>query len=128
MSSLKEKLEAIKAMNDSIRADMVAAIKDALKDAIPDVTAISESPRCFTVKMSTIRSDPFLRLCPSQYDIVEQRDAIINAINGLGPEKALNLISDLCLNGKSNSAYVKDVVFHPSVIEKLRSAFEEVCL
>lgn len=122
MSSLKEKLDAIKAMNDSIRADMIAAIKEALKDAIPDVTTISESPRCFTVKASTIFNDPFLRLCPSQYDIVEQRNAIIDVINNLDPEKALDMITELCETGKSRSRYLENVVFHPSVIERLQIA------
>lgn len=126
MSSLKEKLDAIKAMNDSIRADMIAAIREALKDAIPDVTTISESPRCFTVKASTIFNDPFLRLCPSQYDIVEQRDAIVNVINGLDPEKALDTITELCESGKSKSKYLEDIVFHPSVLEKLRSVIAQL--
>ena len=126
MNSIKEKLAAIKAMNDSIRADMISAIKDALKDAIPDVTVLSDSPRCFTVKASTIFSDPFLRLCPSQYDIVEQRNAIINVINNLDPEKALDMISELCETGKSRSRYLEDVVFHPSVIEKLQIAINNL--
>lgn len=126
--NVKARIESIRQLNDELKSEMIANVKEALKEAIPDVTIVSDAPRIFTVKMSTIAADPFLRLCPSQYDIVEQRDAVINAINGLGPEKALDLISDLCLNGKSNSAYVKDVVFHPSVIEKLRSAFEEVYL
>lgn len=124
--NIRNKLDQIRQMNESIRAEMISVISTELKDSITDVTEISENPRIFTVKMSTIKSDPFLRLSPSQYDVVEQRDAIIRCINTLGPDKALDALQELCLTGRSKSKCFEDICFHPSVIDVLKTVISNL--
>lgn len=86
----------------------------------PDITRISERPRTFTVKFSTIVKSGSLNMSPYFYDWKYQYERLVRKVNQTEITNLIDMIDMIIRKG----AFIIDdekVQLHPEVIKQLKS-------
>ena len=114
-------LKALKSAMDTAKQQLIADINN-IDFSIPGVDPISDSPRIFTVKLSTIADNNHI-LSPEYYDAESQKQHVFNIINK--NDNVLETIEKL-KSVVNNKKFADKTPLHPNMINALSAYLDTI--